>query len=170
MDAVRRFLAELRRRKVYRVGVVYAAVAFVVWQVADIAFPSLGLPESALGAVLVFTVLGFPVALVLAWAYEVRPEAAAGVPTNRETTPDTAARAASSEAEASAAVSTQSNSVAILPFESMSPGEEGEYLADGIAEEITNVLAGLADLHVAARTSAFRSRGSKLTFAKLPSS
>ena len=159
MDAVRRFLAELRRRKVYRVGVVYAAVAFVVWQVADIAFPSLGLPESALGAVLVFTVLGFPVALVLAWAYEVRPEAAAGVPTNRETTPDTAARAASSEAEASAAVSTQSNSVAILPFESMSPGEEGEYLADGIAEEITNVLAGLADLHVAARTSAFSFKG-----------
>ncbi len=74
MDRVRTFFAELRRRKVYQVAVVYAAVAFLVWQVADIAFPSLGLPEGAVGVVLVFTVLGFPFALVLAWAYEVRPE------------------------------------------------------------------------------------------------
>ena len=59
MDTVRAFLAELRRRKVYQVAVVYAAVAFAVWQVADIAFPSLGLPESAVGVVLVVTLLGF---------------------------------------------------------------------------------------------------------------
>jgi len=194
MDAVRRFLAELRRRKVYRVAVVYAAVAFVVWQVAVIAFPSLGLPESAIGAVLVFTVLGFPVALVLAWAYEVRPEEPVGVSTDRGPTPEAAAPAVSGTPGASAvasavsatgstspsglsttpsgvsqeppvasampaALSTPANSVAILPFESMSPGEEGEYFADGIAEEITNVLAGLADLHVAARTSAFAFKG-----------
>jgi hypothetical protein len=67
---------ELRRRKVYRVAITYAAVAFVVWQVADIAFPSLGLPEASITLVLALTLLGFPLALVLAWAYEMKPEQA----------------------------------------------------------------------------------------------
>jgi TolB-like protein/tetratricopeptide (TPR) repeat protein len=149
MGGVGRFLAELRRRKVYRVAVVYAAVAFVVWQVADIAVPSLGLPDSAVGAVLIFTVLGFPVALVLAWAYEVRPE---------EPSP-TAVHAEEEPHVASPDEAFRTNSVAILPFENISPEKEDEYFADGIAEEITNVLAGLADLHVAARTSAFAFKG-----------
>jgi len=149
MGGVGRFLAELRRRKVYRVAVVYAAVAFVVWQVADIAFPSLGLPESAVGAVLVFTVLGFPVALVLAWAYEVRPEEP----------PPTDGPVERDPSGSSPEHTLQTSSVAILPFENISPEKEDEYFADGIAEEITNVLAGLADLHVAARTSAFAFKG-----------
>jgi len=149
MSAVRKFLAELRRRKVYKVAVVYTAVAFVIWQVADIAFPSLNLPESAIGVVLIFTVLGFPIALVLAWAYEVRPEEQIA----------TTAEADAGQITTSQNASPQTNSVAVLPFESMSPEEEGEYFADGIAEEITNVLAGLADLHVAARTSAFMFKG-----------
>jgi adenylate cyclase len=72
--------------------------------------------------------------------------------------------AATDEAEldrptSSRVAATQADSVAILPFESMSPEEEGGYFADGISEEITNVLAGLADLHVAARTSAFAFKG-----------
>jgi serine/threonine-protein kinase len=143
------FLAELRRRKVYQVAAVYAAVAFVVWQVADIAFPSLGLPESAVGVVLILTVLGFPVALVLAWAYEVRPEEPTAITT----------QASFPDPEPPSAATAEPNSVAILAFECMSPGREDEYFADGIAEEITNVLAGLADLHVAARTSAFSFKG-----------
>ena len=147
MGTVRRFLTELRRRKVYRVAVVYAAVAFAVWQVADIAFPSLGLSEGAVGVVLVVTVLGFPIALVLAWAYELRPEEAM-----------TAVAGAGSEAPAPVQTD-KTPSVAILPFESMSPKDEGEYFADGVSEEITNVLAGLADLHVVARTSSFAFKG-----------
>jgi TolB-like protein len=149
MDVARKFLAELRRRKVYKVAVVYAAVAFVIWQVADIAFPSLGLPDIAVGVVLVFTVLGFPIALVLAWAYEVRPEE----PVTASAETEVAQKISSRDS------SPQSNSVAVLPFESMSPENDDEYFADGIAEEITNVLAGLDDLHVAARTSAFMFKG-----------
>ncbi|MGW8268484.1 MAG: tetratricopeptide repeat protein, partial [Longimicrobiales bacterium] len=69
------FLAELKRRKVYRVAAGYCAAAFVVWQAAEIAFPALGLPEAALRLVVVASLLGFPVAVALAWIYEVRPEA-----------------------------------------------------------------------------------------------
>ena len=145
----KKFLRELRRRKVYHVAAVYAAVAFAVWQVADIAFPSLGLSERAVGLVLAFTVLGFPIALVLAWAYEVRPE---------EPPP---AEPAVTPVESTAGPAKPTNSVAILPFASMSVENEGEYFADGMTEEITNVLAGLADLHVASRTSAFAFKGTR---------
>jgi tetratricopeptide (TPR) repeat protein len=74
MTALRGFLDELRRRRVYRVAVVYAAVAFVIWQAAEIAFPALSIPDWALTLVVVLTLAGFPIAVVLAWAFDVTPE------------------------------------------------------------------------------------------------
>jgi len=68
-----KFFAELKRRRVFRVIAVYGAVAFVVLQVADIAFPGLGLPPWALTLVLALILLGFPIAVVLAWAFEMTP-------------------------------------------------------------------------------------------------
>lgn len=68
------FLGELKRRKVVRVAVVYAATAFVVLQVADIMLPRLGVPEWGMSLVVLLTVLGFPISLVLAWALEVTPD------------------------------------------------------------------------------------------------
>jgi serine/threonine-protein kinase len=153
IGSLRTLFRELQRRKVYHVAGVYAVVAFVVWQVADIAFPSLGLPDSATTAVLVFTVLGFPIALVLAWAYEVRPEASTVDAQSSRTAPKAPA------ALSDAVPVPQRGSVAILPFASLSAEPESEYFADGVTEEITNVLAGLAHLHVAARTSAFAFKG-----------
>lgn len=71
---MKHFFMELKRRKVYRVAVVYAVVGFAVWQVAEIAFPAMGLPDAALTFVVAITLLGFPIALVLAWAFEITPE------------------------------------------------------------------------------------------------
>jgi len=164
IEMIRTFLAELRRRKVYHAAGVYAVVAFVVWQVADIAFPSLGLPQIAVTVVLVFTVLGFPVALVLAWAYELRPEEpAAGVapkePRNQPTPAPSSAEPELTTVTSGTLPSPRPGSVAILPFASLSAESGSEYFADGVTEEITNVLAGLAHLHVAARTSAFAFKG-----------
>jgi tetratricopeptide (TPR) repeat protein len=68
------FFSELKRRRVYRVAVVYAAVAFVIWQAAEIAFPALSVPDWALTLVVVLTLIGFPIAVVLAWAFEITPE------------------------------------------------------------------------------------------------
>ncbi len=69
-----RLFAELKRRRVFRVAAVYGAVAFVVLQVADIMVPVLALPESVTRAIALLLILGFPVALVMAWAFEVTPE------------------------------------------------------------------------------------------------
>jgi TolB-like protein/cytochrome c-type biogenesis protein CcmH/NrfG len=69
-----RFFAELKRRRVFRVMAVYGAVAFVILQVADIALPGLGLPEWTITLILALTLLGFPLAIVLAWAFDMTPE------------------------------------------------------------------------------------------------
>ncbi|HEX5786606.1 MAG TPA: hypothetical protein VFY03_00385, partial [Woeseiaceae bacterium] len=69
-----RFLAELKRRKVYRTTAAYAAGAFIVWQAADIAFPAFGLPATAMQPVVIFAIAGFPIAIVLAWLFEVTPQ------------------------------------------------------------------------------------------------
>lgn len=71
---MKRLLQELRRRNVYRVGATYAVVGFVVIQAANLVLPALGIPSWAYSLVVVLTLLGFPIALVLAWAFEVTPE------------------------------------------------------------------------------------------------
>ncbi|MHC4138133.1 MAG: tetratricopeptide repeat protein, partial [Planctomycetota bacterium] len=148
------FVAELKRRKVYRVAVVYSVVAFVIWQAAEIAFPSLHLPEWTLTFVVVIALIGFPIALVLAWAFEITPE---GV---RRTEP---AGAEPAEAPASpppaVAHEVERKSIAVLPFANMSDDPENEYFSDGMTEEIINALTQLEDLRVAARTSCFAFKG-----------
>ena len=72
--AYQRLFAELKRRRVFRVAAVYGAVAFVVLQVADIMVPALALPEALTRAVALILILGFPIALVIAWAFELTPE------------------------------------------------------------------------------------------------
>jgi adenylate cyclase len=142
----RRFLTELKRRRVYRVAVVYAAVAFVVWQAAEIAVPGLNLPNWVLTLVIVLTLLGFPIAVVLAWAFDITP---AGI----ERTQGEGA------AEAVERPSPPRLSVAVLPFENLSADPENEYFSDGISEELLNTLARVPGLRVAARTSSFAFKG-----------
>jgi serine/threonine-protein kinase len=148
------FLGELKRRRVYRVAVVYAVVAFVIWQVADVAFEPLHLPPWALTFVVVLVIIGFPVALVLAWALEITPQ---GV---RRTEPARAEPdAAPSTARPALADGVERKSIAVLPFANMSDDPENEYFSDGMTEEIINALTQLQDLRVVARTSCFAFKG-----------
>ncbi|UCC82650.1 MAG: hypothetical protein JSW46_17000, partial [Gemmatimonadota bacterium] len=108
------FLAELKRRKVYRVAVVYAVVAFVVWQAAEIAFPSLHLPDWTLTFVVAMALIGFPIALVLAWAYDITPH---GVRRTEPPGPETAE--APSSPPPAVAPDIERKSIAVLPFANM---------------------------------------------------
>ena len=165
MQLLGTFLGELRRRRVMRVAVGYGVVAWLVVQVADAIFAPLGLPGWALTLVVVLAILGFPVSLVLAWAFEVTPggvrrEVAAGKSTPQ---PPVAAPSVAADPVASATegaiTAVPAASVAVLPFVDMSESQDQGYFCDGIAEEILNSLSHVRGLSVAARTASFQFKG-----------
>jgi TolB-like protein/Flp pilus assembly protein TadD len=179
-----RFFAELKRRRVFRVMALYGAVAFVVLQVADIALPGLGLPEWTITLILALTLLGFPFAIVLAWAFDMTPE---GMQRTADATPAEltqiiaapasqrwpagvfalvgitallagawyVGRQSAPEVSAEPASGAPAASIAVLPFVNMSSDPDQEYFSDGISEELLNLLAKIPELQVAARTSSF---------------
>jgi len=158
---------ELQRRSVFKVGIAYLVVAWLVIQVAATVAPQLALPEWAPRFVTLIVMLGFPVALVLAWVFDVTPEGlkVEPAPTGNKrmfAIAGVLALAAigwywkgqpASEAGAAA------RSIAVLPFANMSGDPNAEYFSDGISEEILNVLARTPELSVAARTSSFAYKG-----------
>lgn len=149
------FLRELRRRNVVKVAATYAVVAFVAVQVVNLLIPSTTLPTWADELVLALLIAGFPVAVVVAWGFEMT---AGGL---RRTPPLAEPRGVPGDAGSAAGVRPL-RSIAVLPFTDMSPEGDQEYFADGLAEELLNHLAKICDLRVAARTSAFAFRDTDL--------
>jgi TolB-like protein/Tfp pilus assembly protein PilF len=140
------FLTELKRRKVYHVAVVYVIVGVGILGAAEVILDPLGL-EAARPYLVILVLLGFPIALVLAWAYELKPEEPRSQETEHETeTPSTARTPPADERP----------SVAILPFANLSADSENEFLSDGITFDIINHLAKIAGLKVISRTSIMR--------------
>ena len=131
-------LAELKKRKVVRVAAVYLVAAWLAMQVADVMFPALGLPDWAISLVAGILIVGFPVALIVSWAFNLGPDGL-----EREPTVDAA----------------NDKSVAVLPFINMSAEPDQEYFSDGLTEELLNALAQLESLSVSSRTSSFAFKG-----------
>ena len=157
-----RWLAELKRRKVFRVAAVYLVGAWLLVQVAGTTFGPMGLPPWTLKLVITLAALGFPLACALAWAFDVT---AKGIERTPSVTSADPAAPGVLEPKALPAVTAPApeteapDSVAILPFVDMSPGRDQEYFCDGIAEEIINSLCCIRDLRIASRTSSFQFKG-----------
>lgn len=146
------FWAELKKRKVIRAAVVYLVVAWVIVQIADVLAPALLLPEWVARLVTFLLILGFPLAVVLAWAYDLTPD---GIRTASQIDSEKAAEpvlppAARSDAEPA---------IAVLPFTNNSPDPDNDYFSDGIAEELLNTLSRIPGWRVAAQTSCFYFKG-----------
>jgi adenylate cyclase len=158
---LQRWFAELRRRKVFRVAGVYLVAAWLTIQVADAVFEPLGLPVWALKLVIVLAAVGFPMACVLAWAFDVTARGVERTPALPAAAPVPlpAAPLAQASTMPAATAAAPAASVAILPFADMSPARDHEYFCDGIAEEIINALCCVHGLRVASRTSAFQFKG-----------
>ncbi|UCC84334.1 MAG: tetratricopeptide repeat protein [Gemmatimonadota bacterium] len=168
---LRVFFSELKRRRVYRVAVVYAVVAFVIWQAAEIAFPALNLPPWTLTFVVVLTLLGFPIALVLAWAFDITPEGVRRTAPGAGAAPLSTRRGGAIVAAAGLAVvalvvaagwfllredggtSAGRTMLVVLPLENLGAAAD-EYFADGVSEEIHSRLSAVSALGVIGRTSA----------------
>jgi TolB-like protein/Flp pilus assembly protein TadD len=141
------FFKELKRRKVFQVAGMYAIVGWLLIQIADTSFGNLSLPDWSITLVIVLVVLGFPLALLLAWAYDITPDKGEG----------TAGR--DSSAARSGTLPPPDSSVAVLAFADMSPAGDQEYFCEGTADEIINLLSQVDGLQVTSRTSSFQYKG-----------
>jgi len=152
-----KLLAELRRRHVFKVGIAYIVVAWVILQVTDLFADNLDLPAWAFRLVLFLLIVGFPLIVMFAWAYDLTPEGFKRTPDTDEPASGEPAQAGPGDTVAKAQPSKAS--VAVLPFVNMSDDRENEYFSDGLSEELLNVLTKISALKVAARTSSFFFKG-----------
>lgn len=181
----RNFFAELKRRNVYKVAVAYAAVGWLIIQIATSTFPVLQIPAWAMRLVVVLVLLGFPLALILAWAFEMTPEGIKRTPTGDGAHARPARWGGWIVLVLAAVVAAvwlflgfplpfelrekfltktsekqegeaPAKSIAVLPFASLSEDKENAYFAEGIQDEILTRLAKIGDLKVISRTSTLR--------------
>ena len=172
------FFGELKRRKVYRVAIAYVVVAWVGLQFFDLVLENLNAPDWAMQSIMAVVAIGFPVVLVLAWAFDITPDGIKATPGRNRAfgaliavvslaalgfaawtfmggyevvtvSPD------ATSAEEIRAI----DSIAVLPFESFSENQSDEYFADGLADTLLHKLAQLPDLKVIARNSSFQFKG-----------
>src|SRR2546423_1172064 len=147
MDA-KKFFTELKRRKVYRVAVAYAVLSWLLIQIATQVFPFFEIPTWAVRLVIVALVLGFPVALLLSWAFDLTPS---GIKRTDEV--EEAKAPAPVQIAKSPVAPPPEKSIAQLPFENLSDQQQNTYLAARIQDDILSSLAKIADLKVISRTS-----------------
>ena len=156
------FFEELQRRKVYRVAAAYVVAAGFLIQIASAAFPAWELPNWSLRLVIVLLLIGFPIAVILAWAYDITPQGIQGTPPGihrRRNLILLIVTAVIISASAGFFLLPRAiwqkidKSVAVLPFQNLSSDPDNAYFADGIQEEVLTRLAKIGDLKVISRTS-----------------
>ena len=176
------FFSELRRRNVFRVAVAYAIVGWLLVEVASVVLPTLLLPDWTLRILVFFVILGFPLALFFAWAYELTPEGLKkekDVDRSQSITRQTGRKldfaiigvlvvalgyfVATHDWGGEEPIPVEEvatfKSIAVLPFVNISDDPRNEYFSDGLSEELLNMLAKISDLRVVGRTSSFVFKG-----------
>jgi TolB-like protein len=177
------FFAELKRRNVLRAAAFYAASAWLLVQVATQVFPFFHIAEWVVRWIVVAAAIGFPLAMLFSWFYEWTPQGLqleSKIEPNESITRHTGKRldrwiiailalavvllltdkfVLRKDAETATAPVVPEKSIAVLPFVDMSSGKDQEYFADGISEELLNLLAKIPQLQVTARTSSFAFKG-----------
>jgi TolB-like protein len=189
-NKIARFWQELKRRKVIRVISVYAAASFVLLELVDIITEPLRLPEWTVAFIIVLLSVGFIIAVILSWIYDISPEGVIkteSVEVAKEQVPHSdpvknrvkasnviiVVLVAIAVILAYPKIFTKDKlegirdpdgkiSIAVLPFADMSPNKDQEYFCEGMAEEIINALSHITDLRVVARTSAFSFKGKNM--------
>ena len=171
------FIDELKRRNVFRVVMIYLIVSWLLMQIGDVMFPALRLPEWTTTMLVAFLILGFPIAVILSWAYEATPE---GIKRTSDVAPNESITALTGrkinysiigvlavavvfllakdllrdDSVPSSIATGSDKSIAVLPFANRSAAEENaEFFAAGVHDELLTLLSKLGGLKVISRTS-----------------
>src|SRR2546423_4615158 len=165
------FFEEVQRRKVYKVAAAYIIAAGFIIQIGSAVFPAWELPNWSFRLVVVLLLIGFPIALILAWAFDITPQGIKATPptpaaTHRRrnlavlgVTGVVISAAAGFFLLPPAAAHKVDKSIAVLPFDNLSEEKENAYFADGIQDDILTNLSKIGDLKVISRTSVMSYRG-----------
>src|SRR5256886_5337122 len=162
------FFEELQRRKVYRIAAAYIIAAGFIIQIGSAVFPAWELPNWTLRLVVVLLLMGFPIALILAWAYDVTPQGIRVTPGSHRRRNLLMLIGSGMIISAGAgffllpraSARKIDKSIAVLPFQSLSDEKENAYFADGMQDDILTNLSKIGDLKVISRTSVMSYRGS----------
>src|SRR5947207_2462450 len=168
------FFEELQRRKVYRVAAAYIIAAGFIIQIGSAVFPAWELPNWTLRLVVVLLLMGFPIALILAWAYDVTPQGIRITPGSHRRRNLLMLIASGIIISAGAgffllpraSARKIDKSIAVLPFQSLSDEKENAYFADGMQDDILTNLSKIGDLKVISRMSVMSYRGDALRNAR----
>ena len=160
------FLGELKQRKVFRVAIAYAIVGWGLIEIISTIEEPLELPGWMDTFVIVLVAVGFPLAIVLSWMFDLTSKGIVRTPPSVETEP-AAPVGSAAPGIARQKRETLPNSIAVLPLENLSPNPDDAYFAAGIHEEILNYLAKIEDLSVIARTSVKRYAGTDKSIAEI---
>src|SRR5216117_510534 len=164
------FFEEVKRRKVYRVAAAYIIAAGGIIQLASATFPAWELPNWALRVVILLVLVGFPIALILAWAFDVTAQGIRATPTAapRRQVRRNVIMLATAGVVMSAAVGffvlprasahKIDKSIAVLPFQNLSDDSQNAYFADGIQDDVLTSFSQIGDLRVISRTSVMQYR------------
>jgi TolB-like protein len=166
------FFEELQRRKVYRVAAAYVIAAGFIIQIASATFPAWELPNWSLRLVIAFLLIGFPIALIFAWGYDLTPQGIQATPkipgAHRRRNLVLLIVAAATLSIAAGffllprvAARKLDKSVAVLPFQNLSSDPENAFFADGVQEDVITSLGKIAELRVISRTSVTPYRGTR---------
>jgi TolB-like protein/Flp pilus assembly protein TadD len=166
------FFEEVKRRKVYRVAAAYIIAAGGIIQLASATFPAWELPPWSLRLVILLLLVGFPIALILAWAFDITAQGIQAAPDT--TAPRTRRRRNIIMLVATGVIISAATgffllprvaahkvdkSIAVLPFENLSDEKENAYFADGVQDDVLTNLSKISDLRVISRTSVMQYRG-----------
>ncbi len=192
LGAINNILRELKRRNVFKIGVAYIITAWLLIEVSSVVLPTFKAPEWVMQVFTFFLILGFPLALIIAWAFELTPDGirkTADVSLEQSITPRTGRKLNTLIITAlvvALSVSVYLNisgdrvinrgetpagtmdiSVAVLPFHNLSPSDENEFFAAGVHEDILTYLSRIQDLRIVSRTSVLQYADRQVTAATI---
>jgi TolB-like protein/Flp pilus assembly protein TadD len=156
---IKKYIAELKRRNVFKPAIAYLVVAWLIVQVADIVLATFDVPSYIMKTLIFVLIIGFPLSLIFSWVYEITPK---GIKKTKQVKAQE-----TNTSTANFSKNKNSKKLAVLPFRNLGAVKESDYFSDGLTEEIIIRLSGIKNLEIASRSTSMQYKDSKLDIAAL---